>query len=430
MNIDKTSLLEDLKKVKQDAQHATHSRAQKMRKYFEFVFNRDQWYEDEIKEYRAKNMDRLTYNFSEDYFEQYLSKLFPRNPQTGDVEIGVSVIDSNNSSEYEQAILESYTENNLVDTLIEQAQNFLIGGVACLYYPQSVSGGANIYSLDPANCYLSWKDKELQALLYYDEDAEQYLYCDKSLIVRTNKDFTLLENLTENKHGFIPFSWIPQMPKSSSREGRSKIASLVDLDRAYNKSISCFLKRAEENSSPHRAIFSDNVDEGKIRRGRDKTTFLGENDDMRHMELKEGKELLDFNEILFNRMKNKVSLVDKQDVSGHASGLSLSFQYSGMLDRIAFMRIYWNKAFKDLNKAILTYKFGKGNYITKPVYSSSLMQDTKQQIEEVIMQVNNGIMSRRDAIDYLQPDVNADKKLQEIEKEKKKYREKDKDVVK
>jgi len=421
----KKNLSDEIRKAINSVKEITEKRAAYFKIYFNFVLNNDQWYNQELDELSAQDVSAQTFNHSEDYFEEYLSYLFPRNPQTGVMEVGVSVLKEEKAvrSKYEEKILEQYENNLLTDILLEQGQNFLIGGSACLYYPPNGSGGVDIVSIDPRNVYLGWKLGKLNWFAFYDEDSETYSFVHSKLIITLDKQFNITEQAS-NKYGFIPFSWIPNMPKAHTREGRTKIASLFSLDRSFNQAMTSFHKRVEENTDPHRVIYSDTADKEKIKRGKGKTTVLSSSDKMEYLELKEGGELLEYSQLLERKIKSKTALVDSGGaIKSALSGVSLSFQYSGMLNRIAFMRVYWDQAFKDLNNAILHYAFGnkKTRYITKPVYNESITYDVSQRVEDICLQVDKKLMSRRDAIDILQGGENADEKLEEIISEDKKY---------
>ena len=429
----KTYLSEEIKKAIESVKELTERRKAYFKLYFNFVLDNDQWYNAELDELSSKEISAQTFNHSEDYFEEYLSYLFPRNPQTGIMEIGVSVLkeEKQNRSKYEEKILSEYENNCLTDILLEQGQNFLIGGAGCLYYPPNDFGGVDILSVDPKNVYLGWKSGKLDWFAFFDEDSKTYNFINKKISVILNEQFQITESFA-NKFGFIPFSWIPNMPKAHTREGRTKIASLFNLDRSYNKAMTSFNKRVEENTDPHRVIYSDTADEKKIKRGKGKTTVLSSSDKMEYLELKEGAELLNYSEKLENKIKSKTALVDSGGaVKSALSGVSLSFQYSGMLNRIAFMRVYWDQAFKDLNNAILHYAFGdkKSRYLTRPVYNSAMNYDESQRVEDICLQVDKKLISRRDAIDFLRGGENADEKLEEIFFESEKYKFDEKEIT-
>ena len=53
-----------------------------------------------------------------------------------------------------------------------------------------------------------------------------------------------------------------------------------------------------------------------------------------------------------------------------------------MMDLIGFMRVFWDKAFREMNDAILTYKFKPGDYDTDPIYNPALAFDSKVKTEE------------------------------------------------
>jgi hypothetical protein len=129
---------------------------------------------------------------------------------------------------------------------------------------------------------------------------------------------------------------------------------------------------------------------------------------------------LEYIEALDARMRRKTGLVDSSgSVKAAISGVSLSYQYSDMLDLIGFMRIHWDRAFREMNRAILSYKFGEKEYKTDPVYNSALAYDSKSKTDEVVVMLTNDLISHTDAIDELRGGENPAEKLAEILKEKK-----------
>ena len=393
--------------------------------YFDFAFSGIQLTTQEENELKSKDIDILTFNHSEDYFEEYISKLFPRNPQTGSLDVGVSVIEDDiiKRSEYEDIILQQYTENKLPDLLLEQGQNFLIGGSAALYYPPDGFGGVNIFSIDPRQVFLGWVSNLLQWVAWFDSHSNTYTYITPQLVLTLDNNKAII-NVKENVLKFIPFSWIPNMPKAHSREGKSKIASIANLDKSYNKTMTNYGKRTDENTSPHQVVSGDGVKRKELRRGKGKTTVLPAGAKMDYLELKEGKEILDFAQKMEDKIRSKTGLIDTQGVIKSAiSGASLQLQFAGILDKIAFMRVYWDQAFKDLNYSILLAHLGSDKLIpqTKPNYNSSVVEDPSQKVTDTISQVDSNIMSRRRAIDSLRGSENSEQELEEIVEEKNQF---------
>jgi hypothetical protein len=417
----------------------TERRAKRFQNLMGFVLDGQQWTASEVKE---RNGDETyTFNFSEDFVERFMARLFPRNPRTGVIEIGAKVYESDKDlkNKYNEAIMDCYAENSFITTLLEQGINYLVGGSSCFYFPKDpITKKIKIISLDPQMVYLGWRGNTLVQFAY-----DEYLGISASdvnsvpqvtILGKKRTTYWDLENVCvfengeivkqwKNEDGEIPFAWIPCMPKPRSHEGRSKIESLYDLDRAYNLAASDYAKRNAENTNPERVIFSDSLgakDSDKFTRGRKQTHFLGKEDDMRNLELTSGQEVLDFLKMLDDRMKQKTGIVSSAgSVRAQVSGLSLASQYSDMLDLIGFMRIFWDEAFRKMNSAILQSHFTIGNFRTDPVYQSFIIQDSKAKVDEYGAMLDKDLISHRDAIDELRGVENADDKVQEILAEKK-----------
>ena len=396
----------------------------------DFVLDYDQWSNSEEKSRDGDPI--LTFNFSEEYVERYMSRLFPRNTRTGIMEIGVKVFEDDDAKaqKYEEEILRVYKEDGLISLLLEQGINYLIGGAGCLYYPMNpINKQAKIISLDPRDVYLGWQGSRLVQFAYKEYFGTDFKihYWDLGhhIILKINGD---LESSEKNQNDFIPFAWCPNFPKPHSHEGRSKVLSLYDLDREYNFRASDYSKRIAENTEPPIAIMSDNVKEGGIERGRKKIHYLGSDDDVKYLLLPEEDNVTKWLDKVELKMRKKTGLLEIGSIQTRVSGESLSFQFSDMLDLIGFMRVFWDQCFRDLNNAILTYKFGRGEYKTDPVYQPVLVQDTKSRIEEVVIMIEKDILSRKDAIDELRGVENAEDKINEILEERKKFKnEKQKD---
>lgn len=429
----KTHIDEFIKAVKP----VTEKRAQIFKSLMAFVLDGNQWDKSEIADRGGD--PALTFNFSEDFVERFLARLFPRNSKTGVMEVGAKVYESDEGlkNKYNAAIMDCYSASAIASILLEQGINNLVGGSGCFYYPQDpITKKANIISLDPASVYLGWTGNQLTQLAF-DEylgvsaaDAGNLSAAGNLGKKRTTywdlENFCVIENdaitkTGKNNNHFIPFSWIPFFPKPRTHEGRSKILSLYDLDREFNSAASDYSKRNGHNTDPERVIFSDSVgskDADKFARGKKQTHFLGKDDDMKNMELQQGQEILDYLKMLDDKMKQKTGIVGSAGaVKSAVSGMSLAYQYSDMMDLIGFMRIFWDEAFRQMNKAILTYQFGAKEYRTDPLYQPFIMYDSKQRVDEYAVMLDKKIISRRDAIDELRGVENPDEKIAEILKE-------------
>ena len=418
---DRENLKENIDNFLSDTKPITEKRKAGFKSLMSFVLDGKQWSDSEIKDRDGDPV--LTFNFSEDYIERYLARLFPRSPRTGVMEVGVKISDDENAK-FEKEILDVYKKNNLPNILLGQGTNFLVGGAACFYYPQDpITKKAEIISLDPTTVYLGWKGEKLVQFAFKDElgnGKERIIYYDLANIVVIEGDE--MKEIYVNKYGFIPFTWIPNFPKPHKHEGRSKILSLFELDCEYNQRASDYSKRTEENTDPHLAIFSDEVEAKKVKRGRKRKTKLGKDDDMKYLELSEGKEILDYLNMIERIMRRKTGIIDSAEILKSAvSGFSLALQYSDMMDLIGFMRIFWDKAFREMNSAILTYKFGAGSYESDPVYHPFIMYDSKERVDEYAVMLDKDIISRRVATDELRGVENADEKVKEIIDEKMKF---------
>jgi len=385
-----------------------------------FAIESEQWTNSELNLKDDDNDSALVFNFSQEYIERYMARLFPRNPHTGILEVGVQVreTDKTKNQNFEKEIIDIYYDSALADMLLEQGKNFLCGGSAVFYYPQDpITKRAQIYSINPAKCYLGWKNNKLVQFAfreYQSGDKYKTYYHDlaEHIIIDDVKDTIIVE---KNNYDFLPAFWIPNNPRPHTHEGISKISLLKGLDRAYNRTASNFDKRIEENTDPHLLILSDLADVSKIERGRKKKTRLGAKDDMKYLELNEGDEIISWLNVIEKRITNKTGIVHSSGtLDSNASGKSLNFQFTDMMDLIGFMRIAWDKAFREMNTAILSYKFGLNKYNTDPVYQPFLVQDNQSRIEEYALMIESNLISHRDAIDELRGVENAEEKVNEI----------------
>ena len=113
-----------------------------------FALDGEQWTDSEVKDLDGDA--ELVFNYSENYLDRYMARLFPRNPHTGVLEIGVKIYEDNKDvkEKQEKEILDFYQNQNLVSVILEQGINFLCGGVAVFYYPQDpITKKAKLISL-------------------------------------------------------------------------------------------------------------------------------------------------------------------------------------------------------------------------------------------------------------------------------------------
>lgn len=406
------------------AKTTTEKRKQIFDSLISFALESNQWFKDELDEKNDKDDRALVFNFSSEYVERYMARLFPRNAQTGIMDLGVKIhsTDKGSHEKQEKEIFDIYRKYDITSILLEQGLNFLAGGAACLYYPQDlITKRASIFSLDPRNVFLGWSKGELVQFAYreYIGDGNyNYTYWDLAVCV-TKDGANGAVTTRKNQLGFIPFSWIPNFPKPHSHEGIPKTNILYELDREYNSQASNYSKRVAENTEPHLVVMSDSVDIKNVDRGKNKKTRLGSADDMKYLELKEGTEIVNWLDKIEKRISGKTGLINSAgEVKTHMSGTSLSYQYGDMMDLIGFMRIFWDKGIRQMNNAILTYKFGADDYQTDPVYQPFIQQDFAARVDQYEKMIKNDLITHLDAIDELRGVENAEEKLAEILAEK------------
>lgn len=381
-----------------------------------------QWTEKEEPE---NDDPKLVFNLAEDVVNTYQSKLFPRNQLTGVLEIGVkskSILAEKRGS-YETHILSSYLDADFNEVLLEQGENFLVGGSACLYYPQDpITGEVVIGSLDPTTVCLAWKGRDLIAFTFCEEFSldgvtiEKITYWDNQYqIVKEGEDIVV----TENKHGFIPFSWIPCRPRPHRHEGRSPINSLIMFDKEINFRSSDYSKRIRENTQPERAIYSQ-LDTSEIVRDNSNTHHLAQNDRMENLVVPEGTATLEWIEKMRSYAQMKSGLNDSVmgKIKANTSGVSIAYQMAPIMDRIGFFRVHWDKAFRALNRAILFYKYGgsydSSEYNTDPVYNPAMPADLQTLSMYYEFMLRNKLISHADAIDDLRGSQSAEEMLQRV----------------
>lgn len=420
-------------------------------KYEIFVMDGNQWETDQIPN---GSDPQLTFNKSEDYVNIYLAKLFPKNPETGALEVGVKSLetDKTKKEQYEKEILDIYEKNGLPSILLEQGKNFLIGGDACIYFPKDpLTNEAKIISIDPTSVYLGWNGATLEQFAFTDEIslAEAQLQKHNNWLIEAIKSFLSLEKtavdrfkkvkritywdkdyqiikidksceVRTNTEGEIPVVWIPNNPKSHQHEGRSEIKSLYTLDQEINYRTSDFGKRVKKNTDAVLALYSD-LDAAKLDREeiRDGILAMAKGDKAEFLKLDENKEVLEYVNELHMRMDTKMAINDAVNgqIKSNVSSLAMLYYFSPLLDRIGLKRVHWDNAFKKLNTAILKYKFGSGNFKNSPVYAPIMVIDQESKIKNTILMLENRLMTHQEAIDTLRGGENSVTVFENIKKE-------------
>lgn len=380
----------------------------------------------------------LVTNYIEDYVGKYKSFLFPKNPRTQIFEVNVKSLslDKNVASKYERQIMSTYRANNFFKKLRDQSLNFLIGGSSAFaFYPSKNKINFNIFSVDPTRTILSFFRDELQAVCFEEDFVDEK---DVKVVFRTFLDSRFVieyENDAEKRKwehglGIVPFAWVPDSPLPKKFEGRSLVQSLYFHDKQISETLTHFGRRVADNTDLELAIFSDKSITTKekkggvwVKRGRGETHHLGEKDDARFLEKPETNIPLEFIKFVEGRILAKTSIVSSAGMTkDNVSGYALSVQYNDMMDSVVDKRIPWDSAFRLLNRAILTWKFGVGgDYETDPVYHSPLPLDISQKITDTVILLDKGLISRFDAINELRAVDNPEQILKEIEEERKKY---------
>lgn len=428
----------------------TKTRQSQFAKYEKFISDNIQW---DIKEEPDGESPKLTFNQSEEYMNTYLAKLFPRNPETGTLEIGVTVKESDKTKKelYEKEILNVYQQNNIGEILLEQGENFLIGGDGCFYFPQDqTTQSAKIISIDPRYVYLGWSGNKLEQFAFVDEISQREAMLDPkenklvllikkflNLSSEESKKFKKVQRVTywdsnwqiikignevdvrENKTGIIPFAWIPNKPKAGSREGRSEAKSLYDLEKEFNKRSSDFAKRVKDNTQAVLAIAS-NLDATKLDKENAKGILaMAQGDKAEFLHVTENREVLSFLDMIERKMDKKMAVNDavNGNIKSNVSSLAMMYYFSPLLDRIGLKRVYWDSAFRQLNKAIILYKFDVKDIATEPIYQPIMITDTESKIKNTVLMLENGLITHREAIDILRPSENSFEKWKEIKAE-------------
>jgi hypothetical protein len=441
--------IEIIDNLKKKAGEATANRASRFKKNMRFALDKKQWENDE--EDNIAN-PKLIFNQTKDYIDIHVSKIFPINPKKGTFEIGVTSFEENKEKKekYEKEILETYAENLFEITINEQLLNFFYGGDACIYYPQNeITKKAEIISLDPKRVFLNWEGGKLIQFAFKDsvsidqgrmelkardnwivnfvkkalgtsgedttdafKEVERITYWDKNFkIIKIGENEV---KIFPNQNKIIPASWIPNEPKPNEQEGKSDVEKLKQLEKEYNARTSDLGERVFKNTTPVLATYSDN----KIEIGdkRDGHLQLSKGDKAEFLTVPEASENMKYVEKLEERMQTKMGINDAilGRMRSNISALAMGYYFSPLNDRIAKKRIYWDKALKELNRAILKYRFGEGDFRTEATYHQAMLLDQNEQVRNTIQMLNNRLISHVDAIDELRNVENSEEKMRAI----------------
>ena len=434
-----------------EAEGNTRLRTSQFSKYTKFVMDGDQWDADQEPE---GDDPKITINRSEDYINTYLAKLFPKNPETGALEIGAKSLEENKSKkeQYEKAIIDAYESNSLPSILLEQGNNFLVGGDACLYFPKDpITNSAKIISLDPTNVYLGWNGTILEQFAFKDEIslAEAELNTKDNWLIAAIKDFLNINSsqtdkfkkveritywdrdfqiikidktceIRQNTDGEIPVAWIPNNAKPHQHEGRSEVKGIYTMDQEINYRTSDFGKRVKKNTDAVLALYSDlNADKLDREKMNDGILAMAKGDKAEFLKLEENKEVLEYVSELHAHADRKMAINDavSGQIKSNVSSLAMLYYFSPLLDRIGLKRVHWDHAFKKLNAAILRYKFTTGNFATSPVYAPIMVIDQESKIKNTILLLDNRLITHQEAIDTLRGGENSITVFENIKKE-------------
>lgn len=399
----------------------------------DFVFDENQWDDDDVANAGIKNdQEKLVINQIGDFVnEGFLSKLFPRDPATGIIDIGAIVKNrqEKETRKFEAEIRETYRFNKFMKKLLEQGRNFLNGGNAAVYYPwDEASKITRIFSVDPRTVFYRYEDNDLQEVMMVDRILNyekgmlskimdkyfkpSYGY-DQTRIIYWNKDeMFILENgkikeHAENERNKIPFEWVANQPKPHCYEGKSEITdSLMKLQKEYNKTISSFGRRVSKNTKGKFAIKTNRELDDIAEESRDRELFkLDPGDGMEGVEFKENKEILDYAsgiDQILKRSKGMNTATDGE-IKSHVSGLAMQYAFAPLMDKIALRRVYFDELFYSVNEAIIYNRFDISGVEVQPQYNPIVTMDYSEKVKDIVKMrdLDVPLISLENALDQL-----------------------------
>ena len=441
--IDPTKAKQIVQALLKTGQPDRDTRVAQFQRFESFILDGEQWDNMDLP---ALGDPQVTVNESEDYINTYLTKLFPRNPESGVLEVGARVR-GKNREKWETEILDTYKRENLSAVLLEQGQDFFVGGDACIYYPQDpTTKKARIFSIDPTTVYMNWSGSDLLEFAFVDTVSDQDLSSSSpsflSKAIRLVLGFTQSSptdritywsnkyqiiiigdtvEVRENLQGFIPMSWIPNKPKSHTHEGRSEAKGLYDLEQYNNGVLSGIAKRVQDNTLAPLALSTSRDTKDLQRDIKERSILpLELGGKAEFLNLPESPELLKFTEYISSKMDKKMAINEAVNgaVKSNVSSLAMMYYFSPLLDRIALKRVYWDQFFRDLNRAIIKYAGGTDiDCDTDPMYQPTMMLDQTQKIQNITTMLDYRLITYREAIDILRPFENSEAKMKEVEDE-------------
>jgi hypothetical protein len=418
-----------------------------------FLLKDDQWDDDDIDSEKVYYEDeRLVVNQVSEFIEFYISKLFPVDPLTNTVSVGVSVKNESPSNErkYEMEILKNYELNRLVKKLLEQAQNYLVGGNGSFYYPfDDGIHQTRLFSIDPTSVYgPEFDDMEIKSVAFVEninEEVKKSFFTqmvdkmkgDSGLMSRKvtfiDKDeIVILENdnvvdRQPNNLGFVPFSWLENRPIAHQHEGRSEVSdSDINLQKEYNKRLTNYGQRAKKNTRAKFALYTDlEIDKVLSEKDGNDIFKLSPKDRAEYLMYAENQEILSYLSKIDNHLRRKRGMNDATDgiLKSNVSGLSMAYSYAPLIDKIGLRRIEFDYFLKNFNKAILINCFGDSasTVQSEPVYNSILSPDQDKKVERIVSMrsSNPPLISIDKALDVLHGTEIAQNEKKKVELEQK-----------
>ncbi len=443
---------ETIEKLINDTAEIREARKTRFNENRAFLLESEQWdSDDEEQEKVEETQSLLTFNQLSSFIEYYLAKLFPRDSQTNTVDIGVAIKgikDVKERGKYEEYILNTYGKENLILSLLEQGQNFLVGGNACFYYPFDEGiQRTRIFSIDPRNVYYKFEGNDLVEFAFVEGDltandaitrsvsngtekkyngrgivrqvTDAILGADRGRLIQANKvvywsrdqHIETVNNEVKinepNRLGYMPATWVANRPIAHTHEGRSEVTEAERiLQKEYNKRGTNFSYRVKKNTKPKLAVFSGKQLDAMKNSDEQSDIFqLGVGEDMKPLDVPENKEVLDYLVLIDNHIKRMKGMNEATEgiIKTHISGITMAYAFGPLLDRIGLRRVYFDHFFRNLNMAILMNKgIEKAEEIqTEPVYNSILAVDYDQKVENTVKLYESHLISLDKALDLL-----------------------------
>jgi hypothetical protein len=429
-------------------------RAERYLLYFTHIYI-EQWLQKEIP---AGDRPKISLFLSADTIRQYRAKLFP-----GRAEVGIKVYpetDSENvleTAKYENHILEMYEQNQMPLILHDQSEWFFVGGESCLFAPHDPNTGnpgkgadALIFSIDPTKVTigihgykkvfgmheqtitaqqarkLPWvkldeniSDETVLSDLYY---FDLFHYC---RIINEDK---ICAKAVKNPYpsGYeVPYFWIPNNAKPGAICGNSEVRHLRILDKEINFRVSDYAERLR--SGVLGPVFVSGAGTNKkISLDKDFINFLADGGKAERLGLAgDGQEYLNYFNFMLDIYQKKTTITDDivgtKNANSASSGIALQYKFISLQELIDEKRLVWDNGLKQLNKAILFYKFGSGKkFRNKPIYANVMPTDETVAARNNALLVESGLKSRESAIDELNPNESAQDIIKKINSDKEK----------